>query len=730
MHQLTFQLAPAIATGTTPSDLILADLNGDNRLDLAVANGGSSSISVSLGNGTGGFGAKTDYAAGAAPSAIVAGDFDGDGDRDLATTNFGSDDISVWRNNGAGVFTGLTAVNFGEGFGVPTDLVVGNFNGDANLDIAVSYSGTSNVAIGYGNGAGSFVLGVGIGTGAAPAGLVTGRFNADALDDLAVVNFQAPAGEASTVTIALATPTIDPSPFTVSSQFTVGVDARPNSIAVGDFNSDGKVDLVTANEGTNTVSVAIGNGLGGFATGVLYTVGDLPNGVTVADFNADGKLDIATANSTSNNLSILLGNGLGVFTHNTTLTVNRPVGIATGDLNGDGKLDIVSGNETANTASILLSGSERSEIYWRNPNTNVSVVWNQENIRQLVDGRLLTYGKGIGDARVGTAVRYDQSWRLLDTVDLNGDGVEDLVYTRDATDTANGEIRVLTIGQFNGQAATVEADRELTFASPKFGTLNGQAAQHLPKWALVGVKDMTGDGQADFVFYSRGLDRTVIWTTNKSGQIVDGGYVEHLDGRTGGQETGAPDDWRVQAMGDFTGDGKVDFLWRNTQDVVVLWEMNGVQLNATRVNSTTGAQAGSGILPSLASRFQVKGVGDFNNDGVDDVLWRDQAGNESRIWTFGTNGRPTSVTLQAATTQWEVGGVADMNRDGTDDVVWRNNLDNNVVIWNIQNAAFSLPGSGLVLNYLPGGNQQVINPGADFKIDAVTGLALVAPLPG
>jgi ELWxxDGT repeat protein len=355
-----------------------------------------------------------------------------------------------------------------------------------------------------------------------------------------------------------------------------------------------------------------------------------------------------------------------------------------------------------------LPTSARSEIFWRNSQTNLSVVWNSENTTQLVAGRLLTYGTGAGANLAGKPVLYDRSWRLVNTIDMNGDRVPDLVYARD------GEIRVLTVGQVNGQTTTVEADREFTFASTKFGSANGKAAKPDAGWELVGVEDMTGDGQGDFVFYSRGLDLTVVWQTNSAGQIVDGGGITSAVS-PGGQHTGAPNDWKVEALGDFTGDGKIDILWRNTANVVVLWELNGTQLSYAK----------SGVLPSLGRNFQVKGVGDFNHDGVKDIVWRDQTNNVNRIWTFGTNGRPTEVNLlAAASSQWEIGDVADMNGDGTTDLIWRNNAENNVVIWNIKDAALSLPGSGYLLNYLPGGNRQVINPGGiEWTIDAVTAAA-------
>jgi hypothetical protein len=349
-----------------------------------------------------------------------------------------------------------------------------------------------------------------------------------------------------------------------------------------------------------------------------------------------------------------------------------------------------------------------TEIFWRNPQTAEPVIWNLRNGTELVDARYLTYGSGIGDARAGQIVRYDATWRVAANVDMNGDRVRDFVYTRD------GEIRVLTVGQLNGQTATVETDREYTF-SAKFGSLSGQAARPFAGWELVGVEDMSGDGQRDFVFYSRQFDRTVIWFTDRAGTITEGAVVTSA-ARPGGQETGAPFAWNVQAIGDFTGDGKVDMLWRNDQDLVVLWELDGTVLR-------TGPGSKTQLLPSIGSSFKVRGVGDFNGDGVQDILWRDQAGNVNRIWTFGTDGKRTEVSLLSATnSQWEIGGVADLNGDGTTDLIWRNNQENNVVVWNIRDAALFGPGSGYVLNYFPSGNQQVINPGRSFRIESVQGV--------
>jgi len=83
--------------------------------------------------------------------------------------------------------------------------------------------------------------------------------------------------------------------------------SSPFSVARGDLNGDGKLDLVAANYGSNDVAVLLGNGDGTFQAAVNFAVGTNPHSVTLADLNGDGKLDVATSNLESNTVSVLLG---------------------------------------------------------------------------------------------------------------------------------------------------------------------------------------------------------------------------------------------------------------------------------------------------------------------------------------------------------------------------------------------------------------------------------------
>ena len=107
----------------------------------------------------------------------------------------------------------------------------------------------------------------------------------------------------------------------------------PYSVAVGDFNGDHKLDLVTANYVGNTVSVLVGNGNGTFQAPVNHSVGSNPSSVAVGDFNQDNKADLAVTNYSSNSVSVLLGNGNGTFQAPTNYTTGqKPTSVVIGEV--------------------------------------------------------------------------------------------------------------------------------------------------------------------------------------------------------------------------------------------------------------------------------------------------------------------------------------------------------------------------------------------------------------
>lgn len=338
------------ATGRMPTAITLGDFNGDGRLDLAIANQQDNSVSILLGNGDGTFRAKIDTpTGGVGPVGIAAGDFNGDGRLDLAVVNRGSNNVSVLLGNGDGTFTPAAGSPVPVG-AEPTAVVAVDFNGDKRLDLAVANQGSNNLSILLGNGNGTFTPATGspVAAGNSPVALIAGDFNGDGRSDLAVAN-----QTSNTVTLLLGngdgtfTPAAGPPPATGSA---------PVAIVTGDFNGDGKLDLATANQTDNSVSLLLGNGDGTFQPRADFATGSKPVALAAADFNLDSRLDLIVANQNSNSVSLLLGLGNGQFGSKADLAVgNGPSAIAAGSLKGDGRPDVAVTNQTDNTVSVILN---------------------------------------------------------------------------------------------------------------------------------------------------------------------------------------------------------------------------------------------------------------------------------------------------------------------------------------------------------------------------------------
>jgi hypothetical protein len=134
--------------------------------------------------------------------------------------------------------------------------------------------------------------------------------------------------------------------------FSVGT--HPTSVAVGNFNG-GPPDLAVANEGSDNVSILLGNGFGQFTAGTPVSGVTTPSSVVTGSFNGDAFTDLAIASVGSDNIAIRLGDGTGGFTGTGTVTTGTdPSAITTGDFNGDSKADLVAANKGSSTVSVLL----------------------------------------------------------------------------------------------------------------------------------------------------------------------------------------------------------------------------------------------------------------------------------------------------------------------------------------------------------------------------------------
>jgi hypothetical protein len=322
----------AYAAGKYLRSLVAADLNGDGKLDLAVASTEGSEIL--LGNGDGSFQAPMNNEP--AGYAVAVGDFNGDGVPDLAVSPPGG--IAILLGKGGGVFPKPPASY--QVLSNPVFAVAADFNGDGKADLAVADSGSNGVSILLNNGSGSFQPGVGYAVLKEPTCVAVGDFNGDGKPDLAVAD-----GGSAAVSILLGN---GDGTFRRRVDYSAGSAAGlPQSVVVADFNGDGKPDLAIGRGGaTYGISVLLGNGDGTFQPPLESFAIYSPAYVAAADFNGDGIPDLAViANSEFvNGIYVLPGNGDGTFGAPVFTAVEAtPTPMTVADFNGDGIPDLVFG---------------------------------------------------------------------------------------------------------------------------------------------------------------------------------------------------------------------------------------------------------------------------------------------------------------------------------------------------------------------------------------------------
>jgi hypothetical protein len=351
----TFGQPSTYAAGSAPYALAAADFASGGVDDLVATNpsGVVGTVSVLLNQGDGTFPPHAPYPAGRENFDLATGDFRGIGVQDLVTTNELTGTVSVFLGNGDGKFGSPRTFAAGS---APVRVVVGDFNGDGRLDLVVAgVGGSTTVRLLLGNGDGTFQAPRSVPAGGVTGAIVAGHFHDPNVLDLATLDYQQ-----NKVNVLLGN---GDGTFRPPVSYAVGRD--PLSVAVGDLRGDGITDLVVANANDNTVSVLLGNGDGTFRAAVNYRISDdlrvafFPRFVTVGDLRANGRLDIVTTNLGSFSVTVLPGNGDGTF--GAPLHIDAGPGAtapAIADFDGDGNPDLLVANSSAGTVSLLRGNGD------------------------------------------------------------------------------------------------------------------------------------------------------------------------------------------------------------------------------------------------------------------------------------------------------------------------------------------------------------------------------------
>ncbi|CAF0975299.1 unnamed protein product [Rotaria sp. Silwood1] len=411
--------------GSCPWSVALADLNNDTFLDIVVVNQWYFSIGIIPGYGNGTFGAQDMFSTGfgSLSSSIVLGDFNNDNQLDIAVSNTGTNDIHVFLISFNPDFTKKTSILTGSR-PHPFSLVIGDFNKNNRTDIAVTNAGIDNVQIFLDYEKETFMnkFVYPTGFGSRPQYITTANINNDNHLDIVVANYWM-----DNINIFFG---IDNGTFDEPTVHSTGLKSLPSSVTVGDFQKDGWMDMVVANDGTDSIGIflgfdyptftsdsillnaltvvpfyivaadfdndnqldiavsyseidlidiLLGTGNGSLIYMASYSTSSVPTVMVVGDFNNDKQLDIAVANADGFSFSVFLGYGNGKFAEQNLYSTgsSSPGCIAVGDFNQDGNLDIVVANKGNEYIRVFIghgNGTFTEKIsYWTS--TNSSVVW-------------------------------------------------------------------------------------------------------------------------------------------------------------------------------------------------------------------------------------------------------------------------------------------------------------------------------------------------------------------
>jgi len=631
-----FAAQRSFATGTYPMSVAVADLSGDGKPDLIVANSSSPTISVLTDNTTPGattpsFVVQQTFAAGGWPQTVTVADLNGDGKLDLAMTTPINNKVSVLINTSAFFTMSFAAAQTFAVGSNPGFITTADVNADGKPDLIVTNGGDGTVSVllnttAPGDSTASFTGQQTFATGPSPHWIAATDLDGDGRPDLAVANFGS-----NSVSVLLNTTAAGAATPTFAAQQSFAAGTSPAAVATADVNGDGKRDLLVANGG-GTISVLLnaiapGDTVPSFAPQQEFVTGTNPTSIVAADFNGDGKPDVAVVNSSSNTISMLRnttapGAGTPSFAAQQTFATGaKPYSIAAADVSGDGRIDLFVTNLDDNSVSVLLNSTSAPSA-----------------------------APGFGTQQVFAAGSAPGS---VTTADINGDGKPDLV----AANLSDNNVSVMLNISAPGAA------------TPSFATQKVFAAGGLPQF--VAAADINGDGKPDLIVANTNDDTiSVLIDTTAPGANTSTFAVQQTFA------TGvAP---ASVAATDIDGDGKPELVVSNLGSSNV-----SVLRNITAPGAATPDFAAQQTF-AVGSRPCSIATADINGDGKPELIVANSYDDNVSV-LFNTTA-PGGAPSFAAQRTYAVGqfpiavAVADINGDGKSDLIVANYADNTVSV--------------------------------------------------